>query len=114
MTDEKTAIAKIEPPPKLALARTLESAGPNQLVHIDRKGQVRSPVRFRALQAAVLGLSAAVLGVAGVLYYSLLGGAGIGLIVAIALFAGVMPFLGALGARKGLRLLLDKRFDEAA
>ena len=52
--DEKALIVRPEaaPVPKLVLAKDLAAATPRSFVHIDRHGQVRSPARFRAIEAA--------------------------------------------------------------
>jgi tetratricopeptide (TPR) repeat protein len=46
--DDVPSTARSAPP--LRLARSLDEAAPGVLVAIDRRGQVRSPLRFRALQ----------------------------------------------------------------
>src|SRR4029077_18451999 len=50
------------PTPPMILARTLQEASAQSLVHVDGKGQVRSPARFHAVQALSYGLLAASLG----------------------------------------------------
>src|SRR5688500_8765935 len=57
--DEK-ALVKVSPVPKLALAKDLAGATTRSFVHIDRHGQVRSPARFRAIEAASYGLLATI------------------------------------------------------
>lgn len=52
--------ARTEPPPPPAMAKDLASARPDQLIAIDRKGDVQSPARYRwrarAWYASILGL----------------------------------------------------------
>ncbi len=43
--------AESSPAPPMVLADSLEKAPPKAFVHVDGRGQVRSPARYRALQA---------------------------------------------------------------
>lgn len=62
--------------PRMRLARSLDEAGPRTFVYVDSKGRVRSPARYKAVQA--LGYGALISIVAGTtaLYTSILGPAG--------------------------------------
>lgn len=87
--------------PRMELARSLDEAGPRTFVYVDGKGRVRSPARYRAVQA--LGYSALASVVIGgtVLYAGLFGPLG-GLV-------GV-----AFGAVAGRSLWLTREINQAA
>jgi tetratricopeptide (TPR) repeat protein len=61
----------------LELAPSLEAAKPRSFVHIDGRGQVRSPARYRALQAISYGAAAAIVGGVTVVYGAIFGPAGV-------------------------------------
>ena len=82
----KKAVAATAPP--MRLADSLEDAAPRTFVHVDRKGQVRSPARYKALQAASYGAAAAIVGGVTVMYGALLGVPGIGVGAAFAAYFG--------------------------
>jgi hypothetical protein len=100
------------PPPTMQLATTLESAQPRAFVHVDDDGQVRSPARYRALQAVGYAVAGSVVaGVTGV-YGALLGPPG------VLIGLGLGAYL-AWHVRRGRRLqeavtlLAHDRLDEA-
>lgn len=106
------ALVKVEPVPKMVLARDLAASTPRSFVHVDRKGQVRSPARYKAIQALSYGSIAALLGGAAVLYGVVLGPIG----VVVALGAGVLVGFNIRrvhGLQKAARLLLHDRVEEA-
>src|ERR1700760_3333876 len=76
------------PSPPMELAESLEQAPPRTFVHVDRKGQVRSPARYKALQAATYGFAAAIVGGVTVMYGALLGPSGVGIGAAFAAYFG--------------------------
>ena len=90
----------------------LEEAAPRTFVHVDRKGQVRSPARYKALQAASYGAAAAIVGGVTLMYGALLGMPGVGVGAAFAAWFGwhlrrwrmlqkATVLLGARPARRG-------------
>ena len=72
------------PAPPMKLANSLEEAAPRTFVHVDNKGQVRSPARYKALQAVSYGAAAAIVGGVTVMYGALLGIPGVGIGAAFA------------------------------
>src|SRR5690348_11970092 len=80
--------AEALPAPPMRLAETLEDAAPRTFVHVDRKGQVRSPARYKALQVASYGAAAAIVGGVTVMYGVLLGVPGVGVGAAFAAYFG--------------------------
>ena len=60
-------------PVPLRLAESLETAGRGTFVHIDRKGQVRSPARYRMLTAVAYGASAGAILASTLLYVDIFG-----------------------------------------
>jgi tetratricopeptide (TPR) repeat protein len=106
------AMVRREPPPELRLARSLEEAGRGTFVHVDGRGQVRSPARYRAISALAYGLSGGVILAATAFYMSVFGplGAAVGV-----LFGGAF-WLGLSRGRKMTRaatLIQADRLDEA-
>ncbi len=106
-----TALVKREAP-ELRLARTLEEAGHGTFVHIDGRGEVRSPTRYRAMAAAAYGLSGIAVVAATAFYVGVFGpmGAAVGL-----LFGGAF-WLGLARGRRMTRaaaLIQADRLDEA-
>lgn len=61
----------------LELAPSLEEARPRSFVHIDGRGQVRSPARYRALQAISYGAAATIVGGVTVVYGAIFGPVGV-------------------------------------
>ncbi len=111
MSDDK-ALVKVEPVPPMVLAKDLAAATPRSFVHVDRRGQVRSPARYKAIQAASYGLIATLIGGAAVLYGLILGPVG----VVAALGAGALIAFNirrVQGLQKAARLLLHDRVEEA-
>jgi tetratricopeptide (TPR) repeat protein len=103
VTDEGPQALALRPRdvPRMQLARSLEEAGPRTFVYVDGKGRVRSPARYRAVQAAgYAALGTVVLG-GTALYTSLFGppGALVGLLF---------------GAAAGRSLLLTREINHAA
>jgi tetratricopeptide (TPR) repeat protein len=108
------ALVKSEPsaPVALRLADTLESAGRGTFVHIDGKGRVRSPTRYRVMTAMAYGLSAGAIVASTWLYVDIFGPLGslVGLLLGGAF---------AVGIRRGRRmihaaaLVQADRLDEA-
>ena len=94
---ESKALVRVTPAPSMTLARNLEEAAPRTFVHIDARGQVRSPARYRAIEAASYGaLGGITLGVT-IVYGAMLGfpgvalGAGVGVWFAWLLRRGAEP-----------------------
>jgi hypothetical protein len=101
-----------EPAPPMVLARSLEEAPPRAFVHVDNQGRVRSPARYRALQAISYGAAGTlVIGVTA-FYGALLG------IPGVAVGVGLSAWL-AWHIRRGrkveeaTRLIVHDRLDEA-
>ncbi len=87
--------------PRMQLARSLDEAGPRTFVYVDGKGRVRSPTRYRAVQAmGYTALGAVVVG-GTALYTSLFGPAGA--------LVGVV-----FGAVAGRSLMLTREINQAA
>lgn len=100
------------PAPSMELATSLASALPRAFVHVDSDGQVRSPTRYRALQAVSYAAAGSVVaGVTGI-YGALLGPPG------VLIGLGLGAYL-AWHVRRGRRLqeavtlLAHDRIDEA-
>jgi tetratricopeptide (TPR) repeat protein len=106
----KKAVAAHAPP--MRLADSLEDAAPRTFVHVDRKGQVRSPARYKALQAASYGAAAAIVGGVTVMYGALLGVPGIGVGAAFAAYFGWHLRRSRL-LHKATVLLVHDQLDEA-
>jgi hypothetical protein len=100
------------PAPEMKLARTLAEAAPRTFVHVDGSGQVRSPARYRAMQALSYGTAGAIVASVTLIYGGLLGPPG------IAIGAGLAAYLGW-NLRRGLKLqratalIVHDRLDEA-
>lgn len=105
------AKANAAPPSKMALARSLDDATATSFLYVDRRGEVRSPLRFRLLQG--LGYTS----LAGLVALPVLYGISFGPLGA--LFAGGASVVVGMRARHGIRLqravrlLQDERADEA-
>jgi hypothetical protein len=104
--------ASAAPAPPMKLANSLEEAAPRTFVHVDGKGQVRSPARYRALQAASYGAAAALVGGVTVIYGGLLGLPGIGIGAAFAAYFGWHLKRGRM-LHKATVLLVHDQLDEA-
>jgi tetratricopeptide (TPR) repeat protein len=104
--------AQATPAPPMRLAESLEQAAPRTFVHVDRKGQVRSPARYKALQAVSYGAAAAIVGGVTVMYGALLGVPGVGIGAA---FAGYFAWHLRRGRmlHKATVLLVHDQLDEA-
>jgi hypothetical protein len=99
--------------PPIDLARNLEAASNRQVVHVDGKGRVRSPARFRAIQYGSSTVLGGVVAFATVLYAQMIGPAGA--IVGVALGGWVAYLVSlSLGLRRGLRHFVADHVDEAA
>lgn len=108
------ALVKVVPgdAPAMVLASSLENAQPRTFVHIDARGQVRSPARYRAIEAASYGaVGGVVLGVT-VVYGALLGMPGVAVGAAVGLWFGWLLRRGRL-LQKATLLLAHDRLDEA-
>jgi tetratricopeptide (TPR) repeat protein len=104
--------AEAAPSPPMQLAESLEQAAPRTFVHVDRKGQVRSPARYKALQAASYGAAAAIVGGVTVMYGALLGVPGVGIGAAFAAYFGWHLRRGRM-LHKATVLLVHDQLDEA-
>ena len=94
------------------IAKDLESAEPHDLVHVDGKGRVRSPLRLRVLTStywSVLGLLVAAEGWLG---YQLMGTPGLSLAVVLGAFVGWVGSRHLL-LRRATREALASNLDEA-
>ncbi|MCB9592713.1 MAG: hypothetical protein H6719_08265 [Sandaracinaceae bacterium] len=70
------------------VADTLADAGPRDLVHVDRKGRVRSRARSRAVAVAYWGLLATLVGIEGYLGYELFGWPGLSIAATLGGYVG--------------------------
>ena len=104
--------AQALPAPPMQLADSLEDAAPRTFVHVDRRGQVRSPARYKALQAASYGAAAAIVGGVTVMYGALLGLPGVGVGAAFAAYFGWHLRRSRL-LNKATVLLVHDQLDEA-
>jgi len=104
--------AEAQPSPPMRLAESLEQAAPRTFVHVDRKGQVRSPQRYKLLQAASYGAAAAIVGGVTVVYGALLGVPGVGIGAAFAAYFGWHLKRGRM-LHKATVLLVHDQLDEA-
>jgi len=96
----------------MVLARSLEEAPPRAFVHVDNQGRVRSPARYRALQAISYGAAGTLVVGVTAFYGALLG------IPGVAIGVGLSAYL-AWHIRRGrrleeaTRLIVHDRLDEA-
>ncbi len=110
--DKAEPKATVDPTPPMVLARSLEEAPPRAFVHVDNQGRVRSPARYRALQAISYGTAGALAVGLTIFYGAVLGPAG------VAIGAGVSAYF-AWHFRRGrrieeaARLIMHDRLDEA-
>ncbi len=100
------------PLPPLVLARSLESAKPGTLVYIDRQGQVRSPRRYRLLEAISYGAVSGLVASTTAIYGALLGLPGVLFGLGLGLWFGLAVRRRILLGRASL-LITHERFDEA-
>jgi hypothetical protein len=98
--------------PEMVLAESLEAAPPRSFVHVDQKGQVRSPARYRALQAISYGSAAAIVGGVTLAYTALLGVPGVAIGLGLGAWVGWHVRRGVL-LQRATRLLVHDRLDEA-
>ena len=103
LTDEGPRALAVRPRdvPRMQLARSLDEAGPRTFVYVDGKGRVRSPARYRAVQAAGYAALGAVVVGGTALYTTLFGPPGA--------LVGVL-----FGAAAGRSLLLTREINHAA
>ncbi len=107
-----TPLLPAAPPPTMVLAPSLASAQPRAFVHVDNDGQVRSPARYKALQAVGYAVAGTVVAGVTTVYGALLGPPG------ILIGMGLGAYL-AWHVRRGRRLqaavtlLAHDRLDEA-
>lgn len=104
--------AEARPAPAMVMAKTLAEAEPRSFVHVDNHGQVRSPARYRALQAVSYGAAGTIVAGVTIVYGALLGPAG------LAIGFGLGAYLGwhvrrNLKLQEATRLLVHDRLDEA-
>ncbi len=94
------------------VADTLAEAGPRDLVHVDRKGRVRSRARTRAISVAYWGLLATLVGIEGWLGYQLLGVPGLSIAAVLGGYVGwIFTRVGHL--RGGIRAMVRPDLDAA-
>jgi hypothetical protein len=104
--------APAAPVPKLVLAKDLAAATPRSFVHIDRDGQVRSPARFRAIEAvsyAALGGTALAVTILYGMAFGVVGGL-LGVLLALGFGVGIRR---ARRLQKAARLIINDRVEEA-
>ena len=110
--DDEKALVKVEPVPKMVLAPTLNAATPRSFVHIDRHGKVRSPTRFRVIEAVNYGLLAAIATGVTIAYGMSFGVPGVLFGVVIAALFG-RAIRRARRIQAAARLLIHDRVEEA-
>src|SRR4051812_29075847 len=96
----------------MQLADSLEKAPPRSFVHVDARGQVRSPARYRVLQAISYGSAAAIVGGVTLVYGALLGVPGVAIGVGLGAWVGLHVKRG-IRLQQATRLLVHDRLDEA-
>jgi hypothetical protein len=104
--------AESQPAPPMELAESLEKAPPRSFVHVDAKGNVRSPARYKVLQAISYGSAAAIVGGVTLVYGALLGLPGVGIGVGLGAWVGLHVRRG-IRLQQATRLLVHDRLDEA-
>jgi tetratricopeptide (TPR) repeat protein len=104
--------AETRPAPPMVMAKSLAEAPPKSFVHVDGKGQVRSPSRYKALQAASYGAAGAIVAGVTVIYGAILGPAGIAVGLGLGAYVGWHIRRG-LKLQEATRLLVHDRLDEA-
>ena len=111
-TNRAIARRSNEPAPALRIARTLEEAGRGSFVHIDGRGEVRSPSRYRVMTAVGYGLTGGLVVAATLFYIGVFGPLGA---VAGMIFSGAF-WRGHVRGRRMTRaatLIQADRLDEA-
>jgi hypothetical protein len=111
VSDDK-ALVKVEPVPKLVLAKDLAGASPRSFVHIDRSGAVRSPARYRAIEAASYAFLAATTVGVTITYGMAFGLPGVAIGAAMGLLFGRAIRRGR-RIQQAARLLVHDRVEEA-
>jgi hypothetical protein len=118
MSDEegsgaRLAVALREPAPAVKIASSLQAASRRDVLHVDGKGRVRSPARYRLLQYGWYASMAGVVAGGTALYYTLIGPSSIAVGAALGLWYGHLV-RRYWSLRDGIKLLTADRFDEAA
>lgn len=112
--DEPVGIERVgsRAAPRFELARSLADARPTSLVYVDRKGQVRSPARYRAAEAASYAALASVIAGFTAVYGSMFGAAGV---AAGGLLAGLFGWRirQVYRLRRAALLVVHDRVEEA-
>jgi tetratricopeptide (TPR) repeat protein len=109
--DRGSLVARGDKVPAVPLARSLQTAPQRSFVHVDRKGQVRSPARLRALQALDYGLIGAA--VALPVVYTVALGPLFGLAGLVATATAAWRVAATRRIKRGASLLVHDRLDEA-
>jgi len=109
----QTALVRVGAAPPLKLARSLEEATQGSFVHVDNRGQVRSPARYRALTTIANGVSLAAVASVTALYATRFGT--LAAVAVAAVFGATVGVAMLRGGRlnKAARLLQAERLDEA-
>lgn len=94
------------------VADTLAEAGPRDLVHVDRKGRVRSRAATRAIAIGYWGLLSVLVGIEGYLGYQLLGWPGLSIAVVLGGYVGWI-FTRVTHLRDGVRAMVAGDLDGA-
>jgi tetratricopeptide (TPR) repeat protein len=109
--DRGALVPRSDRVPAVPLARSLQVASQRSFVHVDRRGQVRSPARLRVLQAldyTVIGAALALPVVYTWLFGPLFGVAGLA-----ATATAVWRVSATRRLKRGANLLVHDRLDEA-
>lgn len=94
------------------VADNLAEAGPRDLVHVDRKGRVRSRARSRAISVAYWGVLATLVGIEGYLGHQLMGVPGLSIAVILGGYVGwIFTRVGHL--KGGVRSMVGSDLDAA-
>lgn len=112
MESQHTSLTRPGKVPRLVMARSLDQASSGSFMYVDRHGDVRSPARFRAMQA-VGYLSMAGAAALPVLYGLALGPIGAGAGLALSGFFGAR-IRNTLRVQRAALLMSHSRLDEAA
>jgi hypothetical protein len=110
--ETKDLVKAADPVPAVVLARTLEEAQPRTFVHIDGRGQVRSPARYRAIELATYGAMGGLTMMITLVYGAALGLPGVAVGGAVAVWFGWLLRRGRL-LQKATVLIAHDRLDEA-
>jgi tetratricopeptide (TPR) repeat protein len=98
----QAALVRMAAAPPFKLARSLEEATQGSFVHVDNRGQVRSPARYRMLSTIANGASLVAVASVTALY-----AARFGTLAAVAV-------AGVFGATVGMAMLRGRRLNKAA